>query len=142
MATSSYIGRKNEDGNVEYIYCHWDGYLDHNGKILFEHYTHENDVLDLLEQGDLSTLEARVNPDKDEDHSWENPAVGVCVFYMRDRGEKKKNLEAKITDDFESLAGEVDFVYLFQDGAWFYQRKNSGLIPLSSVFSNPRNAEV
>ena len=40
MGTRSSIAIKTEDG-IKAIYCHWDGYVDHNGKILKEFYNTE-----------------------------------------------------------------------------------------------------
>jgi hypothetical protein len=37
MGTRSRIGVMHGD-KVKSIYCHWDGYLEHNGAILQEHY--------------------------------------------------------------------------------------------------------
>ena len=37
MGTRSSIAIKTEDG-IKAIYCHWDGYIDNNGRILKEHY--------------------------------------------------------------------------------------------------------
>ena len=56
MATRSRIGILNDDGTVDSIYCHWDGYLSHNGKILFEHYTDPAVVQELIALGDISSL--------------------------------------------------------------------------------------
>ena len=39
MATRSTIALEFADGTVQQVYCHWDGYIDHNGKILFENYS-------------------------------------------------------------------------------------------------------
>ena len=39
MSTNSTINIQNEDGTVDSIYCHWDGYLEFNGKLLQQHYT-------------------------------------------------------------------------------------------------------
>ena len=50
MGTRSNIGIINEDGSVTAIYCHWDGFLSYNGKILLNHYT----TADIVNQ--LSTL--------------------------------------------------------------------------------------
>ena len=41
MATRSRIAIENQDGTVKSIYCHWDGYISHNGKISFENYDRE-----------------------------------------------------------------------------------------------------
>ena len=41
MGTRSTIAIKNQDGSVTGIYCHWDGYVDHVGVMLKEHYNTE-----------------------------------------------------------------------------------------------------
>jgi hypothetical protein len=42
MGTRSTIAIQNADNTVTGIYCHWDGYVEHNGKILNENYTTES----------------------------------------------------------------------------------------------------
>lgn len=41
-------------------YCHFDGYLDHNGVILFENYTTQEKVEELVGKGYLSGLDADI----------------------------------------------------------------------------------
>ena len=48
MATRSTIAVVNPDNTVTQIYCHWDGYLSHNGRILKESYTDLNAVKELI----------------------------------------------------------------------------------------------
>ena len=43
MGTRSAIAMKTEDG-IRSIYCHWDGYVDHNGRILKEFYSTDEKV--------------------------------------------------------------------------------------------------
>lgn len=38
MGTRSSITVKMTDGSFKSVYCHFDGYLDHNGKMLAGHY--------------------------------------------------------------------------------------------------------
>ena len=38
MSTRSHIGIWNEDGSLDVIYCHWDGYPSYNGAVLLHHY--------------------------------------------------------------------------------------------------------
>ena len=38
MSTRSHIGIWNEDGSLDVIYCHRDGYPAHNGAVLLHHY--------------------------------------------------------------------------------------------------------
>ena len=39
MGTRSLIARENKNGSIDYLYCHWDGYLSYNGLVLFLGYS-------------------------------------------------------------------------------------------------------
>jgi hypothetical protein len=113
MATRSYIGVRNTDASVDYIYCHFDGYPDHNGKILTEHYSNINRVNELLNLGDLSVLGKFIG----EKNEFNNRVRDTCLAYGRDRGESnvsKKNTgyDKLITDH------SVDYVYVFDGDYW------------------------
>lgn len=56
MSTRSIICKKNSDGTYTGIYCHWDGYVGNNGRILNDNYTTEESIDRLLALGDLSSL--------------------------------------------------------------------------------------
>ena len=56
MGTRSRIGYKTENGNYSRIYCHWDGYFSHNGRILKDYYQTFDDVKMLISQGDISSV--------------------------------------------------------------------------------------
>ena len=60
MATRSTIALEYADGTVHQVYCHWDGYLAHNGLILQEHYLDPFKVRNLINLGGLSTLRPEV----------------------------------------------------------------------------------
>ena len=119
MATRSVIAKLDDKG-VQAIYCHNDGYLSNNGKILDQHYQNEVKVDNLIAQGDASSLKDTI-----ED----------TIFYMRDRGEENKeatnlNNETKLLEfAFESCDAEV--VYMFAYGSW-YVYDNSNAIGNSS----------
>ena len=83
MGTRSTIALEYADGTVEQVYCHWDGYLSHNGKILAEHYMDPFKVQKLMEQGDLSSLSANIGTQ----HSFNDRVEDECTFYKRDRNE-------------------------------------------------------
>ena len=68
MATRSYIGKLNPDNTVSYIYCHYDGYPEHNGVILQEHYSTPFKVDQLLALGDLSVLGEVIGEKQDFDN--------------------------------------------------------------------------
>jgi hypothetical protein len=64
MGTRSTIAIEFADGSVSQVYCHWDGYLEHNGKILETHYTDPFKVRDLIDLGDFSSLNETVEETK------------------------------------------------------------------------------
>jgi hypothetical protein len=61
MGTRSTIALEFADGTVEQVYCHWDGYLAHNGHILQNHYSNPFILRDLIDLGDISTPLANLN---------------------------------------------------------------------------------
>ena len=122
MGTRSTIAIENADGTVTGIYCHWDGYLSHNGRILQENYTDEAAVRELIALGDLSSLGETVGVKTD----FNNAAKGQCVAYGRDRGEK--NVDAKTCASWAALLVDFgqEYDYLFTPGAGWCVRYFSG----------------
>lgn len=114
MGTRSLIGKENANGTVTAIYCHWDGYPDHNGKILVNHYTAETKIDKLLDLGDLSSLGSEIGEKHDfDDRSHEN----WCTAYGRDRGEV--NIKAIVYDSYEEFLNEdrgQNYVYVWRQG--------------------------
>ena len=60
MGTRSTIAIEFADGTVSQVYCHWDGYLSNNGKILAAHYMDPFKVRALVDLGGFSSLETTV----------------------------------------------------------------------------------
>jgi hypothetical protein len=118
MGTRSTIAIQNTDGTVTGIYCHWDGYLSHNGRILQENYTTEAAVRELIALGDLSSLGANIG----ERHDFNAPdpaetlAETRCTAYGRDRGET--GIDAVTFASHADLVEQVgqEFDYLFTPG--------------------------
>ena len=126
MATRSNIGIVNEDGSVTGIYCHWDGYPEHNGKLLLKHYNNSGIVNELMDLGDLSSLNKNLYCD-DNNHSFNNPVDGVCVAFGRDRGEKNADSKSFTNiSEFEKYANRTtaDYQYLFNNGKWQFRKYN------------------
>jgi hypothetical protein len=113
MSTRSYIGVRNTDSSVDYIYCHFDGYPDHNGKILTEHYADMDKVKALMKLGDLSVLGEQIG----EKHDFNKRTRGWCLAYGRDRGESNVSVA---TGDYKELINDqdVDYVYIFSGDYW------------------------
>jgi hypothetical protein len=116
MATRSTIALEYADGTVGQIYCHWDGYLEHNGQILQNHYTDPFKVRSLLDGGDTSTLANDV-----ED----------CEFYTK-RGEalNPQRMYKDYAEYLREMQGEEYNYVLRKDGKWyveFYGEYNGSL---------------
>ena len=72
MATRSTITAKFSNGQYGSIYCHWDGYLSNNGKILLENYQDQIKIEQLISLGYLSSLAETIETcDKIEDDDTE-----------------------------------------------------------------------
>jgi len=118
MATRSTIWLQNEDGTVKGIYCHFDGYPSNNGKILLKHYTNKEKIEKLIALGALSKLEAKIEPENGEAHSFESPVDGVCIAYHRDRGKDLHIFELSNVDAIDKYTIE-EWGYLFKDNKWY-----------------------
>lgn len=119
MGTRSDIIVHRADGKWSRIYCHWDGYLEHNGRILFDHYTSQQMAEKLVAPGDLSSLAASC--DKPKGHTFDKAVDGYCVYYGRDRGEA--DVDAKVGDSLFEVWPEADtwteFTYVWDEGKWW-----------------------
>lgn len=138
MATKSTIAIWTSDG-IKAIYCHWDGYPEHNGEILQKFYD-EKKTLELISLGDLSSLGFEIG----QKHSWNTYEVGKseqekiyannwCKFYARDRGET--DCESKTFSTIDELLDHYtssDYFYLNKNGTWYildlYQDKKWELL--------------
>jgi len=120
MATRSSIAYKTERG-VTAIYCHWDGYPAHNGKILEENYQAAYLIGKLIAGGDLSSLRENIFPPAGASHDFENSLDDVCVYYGRDRGEKgtepKEFADVKEWVEHYDGAG-CEYFYLWNGKEW------------------------
>ena len=72
MSTRSRIAKLNDDGSIRVIYCHSDGYLSYNGRILLEHYTDPAKVDALLDLGDISSLGEEIGEQHPFDPDYKN----------------------------------------------------------------------
>ena len=135
MATRSTIGVLNTDGSVTAVYCHWDGYPEHNGRVLMENYTTEEKVRELIGFGSISSLGSKIGeqhpfskfelkqeaPDFDELMALyaKSEAEGWTTFYGRDRCETDVN--AKTFPDVSEFVNEFgeEYNYVFINGTWF-----------------------
>ena len=96
MGTRSTIALEYADGTVGQVYCHWDGYLENNGMILYKHYSDPFKLRELLDLGDISSLGPEVGEKhafsqfdlpKDDVEAYKALTKNWTTFYGRDRGE-------------------------------------------------------
>lgn len=109
MGTRSTIALEFADGTVEQVYCHWDGYLENNGKILAHHYMDPFKVKELVALGGFSTLQETV----------EETADGAYTG----RGEDKCINEYKNADEYFDLCQQEEYDYILRNvngvATWF-----------------------
>ena len=115
MATRSTIAIELPNGNIKAVYCHWDGYLSYNGKILQEHYTDAKKVAKLISKGAISSLGAEIG----RKHDFNKGKDGWTKFYARDRGEDVQIDTFKNFDDYNYNVARQEYDYLFtKHGNW------------------------
>lgn len=130
MGTRSRIGVENPDGSITSIYCHWDGYPDHNGAILAEHYTDIAKISELMDLGDLSSLGAEIGTK----HDFNEKVRNCCNAYGRDRGEKSVGSMTVNTIEKFVADGE-EYNYLFRDSKWHVEEGNGSFRLLDDVLA-------
>lgn len=134
MATRSTIAIELEGGLVKQVYCHWDGYLSHNGAILLEHYSNPVKAEALINNGSISSLNQEVGEQHDFDARFEStdPRSLWTRFYGRDRGEL--DTEFNVFKDFNAYAKDhqyEEFEYILRaDGIWYVSEYGRDYRPL------------
>ena len=129
MGTRSTIALEFADGTVEQVYCHWDGYLEHNGKILSEHYMDPFKVRDLINLGGFSSLDKTVEE--------------TAATAYTQRGETKQ-VEKFI--DFEDYVDnhqyeEYEYILRQVDGkaVWFVAEHGNNYVELGSAIMDEQD---
>jgi hypothetical protein len=104
MGTRSTIAIEFADNSISQVYCHWDGYLDNNGKILATYYTDPFKVRDLVDLGGFSSLRETVD----------ETAEGAYT----QRGEDKDVNRYMNRDEYFDCSQQEEYDYLLtqQDG--------------------------
>jgi len=154
MGTRSTIALEYADGTVEQVYCHWDGYLDHNGRILADHYSDPFKLRDLIDQGDISSLSEEIgekhpfSPAYNETDAAKKAAVqaayeaahgaGWTTFYARDRGEDGVSAR-KFKDfaDYKENHQYQEYEYILRqvdDQAVWFVDCGKGYVTLEAAF--------
>ena len=118
MGTRSAIGVMHGD-KAKVVYCHWDGYVDHNGRILQEHYNSAKANY-LVALGGISSLDRNIEIPEGVEHTFEKPAKGITVFYGRDRGEEGNEYVVCFSDaEMYEHFDWCEYFYIMWDGVWY-----------------------
>jgi hypothetical protein len=130
MGTRSRIGVMHGD-KVKSVYCHWDGYLAHNGKLLQENYDSAK-ANHLVSLGDMSSLRAEIgikHPFSGYDvtpnitsQKYDELYGDMCTFYGRDREETDVDFKVALTfQEFVDQCNNCDaeYYYIMRDGVWY-----------------------
>jgi len=156
MATRSTIALEFADGTVQQVYCHWDGYLEHNGKILFESYSDPFKLRDLIDLGDLSSLRPTIGTKHafsqfelraEEVPAFQKLTEDMCTFYGRDRGENGTG--AKKFKDFEDYRANhqyEEYEYILRNvngvATWFVSKYDGPYLSLEEELTKAMEIEV
>jgi hypothetical protein len=142
MSTRSTIARLNENGSIDAIYCHYDGYPSHNGRILFESYQDPAKINKLLALGDLSILGAELGRkhafDRFHGRKYmpyqvtlkDGTKVDGCTAYGRDRGETGTEMQhfpnmVEVADMLSESWTEWVYLYVVAEKKWYFTNNPS-----------------
>ena len=138
MGTRSTIALEFADGTVQQVYCHWDGYLSHNGLILAEHYMDPFKLRDLIDQGSISSLDKVVG--QKHPSGRQRVAQSYTTFYARDRGEDLTKEQFVDFQDYLDNHQYEEFEYILRQvngkAVWFVDCGATGYVPLATALIN------
>ena len=150
MATRSTIAVKH-GSVIKAVYCHWDGYLDHNGKILLEHYDSVK-ANNLVALGDISSLREEIGEKHpfskfdlaEGEHYDEAKYDNWTTFYGRDRGEE--GVEWQTFQNEREWVEAMDrtgceYYYVMDNGVWYVSEYGQDFEPLHEAIDRQNQEE-
>ena len=109
MGTRSAIGYLQPSGSVRAVYCHWDGYPDHQLPILKAKYNTLAKVKALIKPGSMSSLESN--------HTWDSESRDPQPLYHAERGHgDKPKTSSKAFDYWRDQ--DCEYLYVFDGTKW------------------------
>ena len=154
MGTRSTIALEYADGTVEQVYCHWDGYLAHNGQILLKHYSNPFILRDLIDLGDISSLKPTIGTKHAFSHfelraeevaEYKVLTENMTTFYGRDRGET--GVDKKSFVDFQDYLAhhqyeEYDYILRNVNGkaTWFVSDHDGAYVELEQAIMDEQDS--
>ena len=109
MSTRSTIAYVEDDRSVVASYCHMDGYLDHTGRILLDHYNSFEQAKELVDIGAISFLE-------------------TTTALIRERSRCLNDREPEFYRTISSFiyhvdAQEIEYIYMWDKNMWRIARR-------------------
>ncbi|MEZ4711669.1 MAG: hypothetical protein R3A44_31040 [Caldilineaceae bacterium] len=131
MGTRSFIALQTNSG-FSGVYCHWDGYLSHNGRILRDHYYETEKIKQLIGLGYMSTLGPTISTKHNPKHRTDDQTT----YFHRDREhdwEECQPQRFETIHDLRKFAEDCgcEYLYLFDGHAWEYAERGAQFFGLS-----------
>lgn len=104
--TTAIIGFTNPDGTIKSIILNSDGFPDHAGEMLVEHFNTPELASRLIDGGDLRSIDTTIE---------------TCEYYKDRTGEEWDDIKPVIYRSFGAFLNNkagTDYLYLYQDGKW------------------------
>ena len=114
MATRAQVARFSGPTEIETIYNHYDGYPDHLGQALKDHFNNQDAVIDLMDGGNLRYID----PETGEPEHFKNERSN------RIKGADIEELFGEYADWVDSSSGEYAYIW---DGDEWHTIKNDGI---------------
>jgi len=109
MGTRSAIGYLQPSGRVRAVYCHWDGYPEHQLPILKSKYNTFAKVRALIKPGSMSSLESS--------RTWDSEFCDPQPLYHAERGHgDEPKTSSKPFDYWRDM--DCEYLYVF-NGSWW-----------------------
>jgi hypothetical protein len=128
MATRSTIALEFADGTVGQVYCHWDGYVSNNGRILEGHWKDPFKLRDLIDRGGMSSLKETLEG---------------CEFY-KSEGDKARYFS--FYEDYIENAPTEEYNYILRciDGepTWFVSEYDMAFEKLTDRIESEKRETV
>ena len=123
MGTRSRIGYQLPTGNIVSVYHHWDSYPTWLGKRLTKNYITDKTITELIDGGDMSSIESN--------RDWDHKEVAPHVQYYSQRGDTGcEPILHKNQREFIKTTKECwgEYSYLYRNGRWFcYDEKGKSV---------------
>lgn len=126
MATCSLIAYEHPDGRIYAAYCHYDGYIDWTGIVLYTLYNQAGKVKWLILHGGMrniftTNIPSITVPDR--------PITGVPEYYARDRETYLDETPHTFSNVYDLLyyadTIRAEYVYLYKDNEWLVSKHNN-----------------